>query len=68
MVTPLDVNCMQIIQAENRVDKAHYHIDNPPLSHPRPMLEEANFHLVDRKISMNQVGFDYYSNVVTYRV
>lgn len=68
MTTAVDIACMQIIQGETRVDKAHYHLTNPPQSHPRQMLEEANFHLVDRNISMNQIGFDYYSNVVTYRV
>lgn len=59
---------MQIIDAENRVDKAHYHIDDPPAAKPRPMLEEANFHIVDRVIGMGQIGFDYYANIVTYRI
>lgn len=68
MITPLDITCMQIIQGETKVDKAHYHLADPPLSHPGPVLEEANFHLVERNISLNQVGFDYYSNLVTYRV
>lgn len=68
MITPLDVVCMQIIQAEKRVDSAHYHLENPPLQKPRHIFEEANFHLVDRTISMSQIGFDYYANVVTYRI
>lgn len=68
MITPLDTACMQIIQAERRPDEAHYHLADPPVNHPRPIMDEANFHLVDRSIGMNQVGFDYYDNVVTYRV
>lgn len=68
MVTPLDVACMQIIHAENRVDHAHYHLADPAREKPRPMLEAATFHLVDRNISMTQIGFDYYANLVTYRI
>lgn len=68
MITPIDVICMQIIDAENRVDKAHYHLDNPPLPHPRSPMEEATFHLVEHNIAYDQIGFDYYSNTVTYRI
>lgn len=68
IVTATDIACLQVIQAADKVDRAHYHIENPPQPHPRQMLEEANFQLVNRNISMNQVGFDYYSNIVTYRV
>ncbi|MBD5553470.1 MAG: hypothetical protein HDQ44_03945 [Desulfovibrio sp.] len=68
MITPLDAVCLQLIQAARRVEEAHYHLANPPLSHPRPLMDEANFHLVERNISMGQIGFDYYSNLVTYRV
>lgn len=68
MVTPLDVVCMQIIEAEKRPQEVHYHLANPPLAKPRPVLEEANFHIVDRAIGMSQIGFDYYANIVTYRV
>lgn len=68
MITPLDVACMQIIQMDQKVDGAHYHLANPPLDKPRHIFEEANFHLVDRTIGMSQIGFDYYYNVVTYRV
>lgn len=68
MITPLDVVCMQIIQADNRVDKPHYHVADPPLQKPVHIFEEANFHLVDRAIGMSQIGFDYYANVVCYRV
>lgn len=68
MITPIDVVCLQMIHAERYGDEAHYHLANPPLSHPRPPLEEANFHIVDRTISLNQIGFDYYDNIVTYRL
>lgn len=68
MITPLDVVCMAIIVAEKKVDEAHYHLANPPLNKPRHIFEEANFHLVDRTIGMSQIGFDYYDNIVTYRV
>lgn len=68
MITPVDVVCMQIIVAEKKVDAAHYHLNDPPQPHPRSPLEEATFHLVDRAIRYSQIGFDYYDNVVTYRV
>lgn len=68
IVTAMDVACLQVIQASDKVDRAHYHVDNPPEAHPRQLLEEANFHLVDRNIAMSQIGFDYYTNIVTYRV
>lgn len=68
MVTAIDIACMQIIQAEKKVDSAHYHLANPPLAKPRPPLEDARFHLVERNIAMTQIGFDYYANLVTYRV
>lgn len=64
----LIVGIQQIVKADNSAQEAHYHLSDPPNPHPRQMLEEANFHLVDRHIGMNQIGFDYYSNVVTYRV
>lgn len=59
---------MQIIDAEKRVDSAHYHIANPPLPHPRSPLEEATFHLVNRAITLNQAVFDYYDNTLSFRV
>lgn len=68
MITPLDCACVQMIQAAKRVDEAHYHLADPPLAHPRPIMDEANFHLVERNISNAQIGFDYYYNIVTYRV
>lgn len=68
MITPLDSVCLQMIQAEKRVDEAHYHLADPPRAHPSSVLEEANFHLVSRNIEMKQIGFDYYNNIVTYRV
>ena len=68
MLTPLDVACTQIIQAAKRVDEAHYQLKDPPSAQPRPMTEEANFHLINRTIALNQIGFDYYDNIVVYRV
>lgn len=68
MVTPLDAACLQMIQASRRVDEAHYHLADPPLTHPRPVMDEVNFHLVNRNITLNQIGFDYYQNIVTYRI
>ena len=68
MITPTDIACMQIIQAEKRVDEAHYHIANPPQPHPRSPLEEANFHIVDRAVTLNQAMFDYYDNILSFRV
>lgn len=68
MVTPLDAVCLQMIQAARRVDEVHYHLADPPLAHPRPIMDEANFQLVNRNISMSQIGFDYSANIVTYRV
>lgn len=68
MITPLDVVCLQVINAANSRDEAHYHLANPPLAHPRSPLEEAPFHIVDRAITMSQIGFDYYENIVVYRV
>ena len=68
MITPLDVICLQMLQAERRPVEVHYHLANPPLAHPRPIMDEANFHLVSRHIANSQIGFDYYDNIVTYRV
>ncbi len=68
MITPIDAICMQIIDAEKRVDEAHYHLADPPSPHPRSPLEEAAFHIVSREISYNQIGFDYYANTITYRI
>lgn len=68
MITPLDAVCLQMIQAERRVDAAHYHLADPPLLHAPRIMDEANFQLVSRNIGMNQIGFDYYYNIVTYRV
>ena len=59
---------MQILQAEERVDRAHYHIANPPQPHPRSPLEEANFHIVDRAVTLDQAVFDYYDNILSFRV
>ena len=68
MITPIDCICLQMIQAANRVDEAHYHLTDPPHFHPRTMLEEATFHVTERAVSLKQIGFDYYSNIVTYRI
>ena len=42
MITPIDCICLQMIQAANRVDEAHYHLTDPPHFHPRTMLEERS--------------------------
>lgn len=68
MITPIDVVCMQIIESSRRGDEAHYHLAHPIYPHHRSPVDEANFHIVDRTISLAQIGFDYYDNVVTYRV
>lgn len=68
MITPVDCVCMQIIQADRQAQTGHSHYYAPPQPHPRSPLEEATFHLVSRNITGAQIGFDYYANVVTYRV
>lgn len=68
MITPIDVVCLQLIHCAHRGDEAHYHLENPPLPRPRMPADEANFHIVDRAITLSQIGFDYYDNIVTYRV
>lgn len=68
MITPIDIVCMQIIEAARKPETVHYHLADPARAKPRSMLEEANFHLVERAITMKQIGFDYYNNIVTYRV
>lgn len=68
MITPIDVICLQMIWAERRVDAAHYHLADAGVEHPRYLMDEANFHLINRAITMDQIGFDYYDNVVVYRV
>lgn len=68
MITPIDIICLQMSYADQKVEHVHYHLADPPRSHPQGIMEEANFHLVDRHITMDQIGFDYYENTVTYRV
>ena len=68
MITAIDIACMQIIQGEKKPEHIHYHLQDPMPSKPVHIFEEANFHLVDRNIAMSQIGFDYYANIVTYRV
>ncbi|MBD5417756.1 MAG: hypothetical protein HDR50_08905 [Desulfovibrio sp.] len=67
MVTPIEVVCLQMASSA-RGDEAHYHLADPQRAKPRPMTEMANFHIVDRTISLAQIGFDFYDNIVTYRV
>lgn len=68
MIQPLDIIRMINTHADRIPDEAHYHLADPPLAHCRPIMEEAIFHIVDRTISLGQMGFDYYNNIVTYRV
>lgn len=68
MLTPIDAINYTIAHANRAVEEAHYYLASLPLQDNRPLMDQANFHLVDRTISMSQIGFDYYSNVVTYRV
>lgn len=68
MIQPVDAIRLIIAHADRSPAEAHYHLADPPLAHPRPIMEEAIFHIVDRNISLGQIGFDYYSNIVTYRV
>ena len=68
MVTPIDLVCLQMASCARSGDEAHYHLADPQRAKPRPMTEAANFHIVDRTISLAQIGFDYYANIVTYRV
>lgn len=68
MITPIDAINYTIAHANRIPDEAHYYLASLPLQDNRPLMDQANFHLVDRNISMSQIGFDYYSNVVTYRV
>lgn len=69
MITPLDVVCLHLIHAEKfHVPEAHYHLADAAVEHPRYLMDEANFHLINRAITMDQIGFDYYDNVVVYRV
>lgn len=68
MVTPIEVVCLQMASTARVPDEAHYHLADPQRAKPRPMMEMANFHIVDRTISLAQIGFDFYDNIVTYRV
>ena len=68
MVTPIEVVCLQMASTARGVDEAHYHLADPQRAKPRSVMEMANFHIVDRTISLAQIGFDYYDNIVTYRV
>lgn len=68
MVTPIEVVCLQMAGAARGPHEAHYHLADPQRAKPRPMTEAANFHIVDRTITLAQIGFDYYDNIVTYRV
>lgn len=68
MITPIDIVCLHMAWAARGPDEAHYHLADPQRARPRPMAEAANFHIVDRTIGLAQIGFDYYDNIVTYRV
>lgn len=68
MVTPIEVVCLQMSVSAAGPHEAHYHLADPQRAKPRPMMEMANFHIVDRTISLAQIGFDFYDNIVTYRV
>ena len=68
MVTPIDLVCLQMASCARGRDETHYHIADPQRARPRALTEAANFHIVDRTISLAQIGFDYYDNIVTYRV
>ncbi len=68
MITPIDVICLQMIHATNKVESAHYHLEYPPMAKPNHIMDEANFHLINRSIQYDQIGFDYYDNIVVYRV
>ena len=62
----------QIYHAASHADpivrEAHYHLASQPASCNHATLEQATFHLVSRNISMSQIGYDHYYNIVTYRV
>lgn len=68
MIQAIDAIRLIIAHADRVPDEAHYHLGDPPLAHARPIMEEAIFHIVDRTIALGQMGFDYYNNIVTYRV
>ena len=68
MVTVKDALYQMIINSIKPPREAHYHLTYYKF-HDSPMIMDmANFHIVDRTISMSQIGFDHYRNVVTYRV
>lgn len=66
MITPLDL----VYQAANHSPpvEAHYHLASSHVHAGPDVIEMANFHLINRNIDMGQIGFDYYYNIVTYRV
>lgn len=68
MITPIDAINYAIAHSERSIQEVHYHLAYLPLEDNRPLMDEANFHIIDRNISMSQIGFDYYYNVVTYRI
>ncbi|MBQ3059029.1 MAG: hypothetical protein IJD16_01780 [Desulfovibrio sp.] len=68
MITPYDA----IYQAAEHVDpivrEAHYHLASSDVYVGPNAMQMANFHLHNRNIEMNKIGFDHYFNIVTYRV
>lgn len=68
MITPIDAIHLTIAHASLVPLEAHYHLADLPMPHHRSVIDEANFHIIDRTIGNAQIGFDYYDNIVTYRV
>ena len=65
MISPIDAINYTMAHVSKIPDEAHYYLASLPLQDNRPLMDQANFHLVDRNISMSQIGFDYYYNIVT---
>ena len=68
MITPLDLIYQAAGHADPIVREAHYHLASQHVSRNVGILEQANFHLINRTIEMSQIGYDHYYNIVTYRV
>ena len=68
MISPIDAIDYAIAHSGRIPDEAHYYLATLPLQDNRPLMDQANFHIVDRTIGTSQIGFDYYYNIVTYRI
>lgn len=68
MISPIGAIEYAVAHSVRVPDEAHYYLAALPLEDSRPLMDEANFHIVNRTIGMSQIGFDYYYNIVTYRV